>query len=159
MIQKQHKRQGRTAQSDDLPFQVGRSEAHVSHAAFQRDLGQDVVRQVAQHAAGVGQLARAEHVVDAEGLGRGGGRRSGVVRRVGELLLQLQVVQNQSVAVVGDAQAVRGLAVGGGCDPGGQPGARVGPLGQQHPVQRECGVDTVEVAAPVGRQLSAILIL
>ena len=26
MIQKQHKRQGRTPQSDDLPFQVGQSE-------------------------------------------------------------------------------------------------------------------------------------
>ena len=60
-----------------------------------------------------GDEARAEHVVDAEGLGRRGGRRGGVVHRVGELLLQLQVVQNQPVAVVGDAQAVRGLAVGG----------------------------------------------
>ena len=73
-----------------------------------------------------GDEAGAEHVVDAEGLGGGGGRQGGVVHRVGELLLQLQAVQNQPVAVVGDAQAVRGLAVGGGgevgADPGGQPG-------------------------------------
>ena len=55
---------------------------------------------------------------------------------------------------MGDAQAVRGLAVGGGgkvgADPGGQPGARIGALGQQRPVQRsERGVDPVEVAAAV----------
>ena len=61
-----------------------------------------------------GDEARAQHVVHAEGLGRRGGRRSRVVRRVGESLAQLQVVQNQPVAVVGDAQAVRGLAVGSG---------------------------------------------
>ena len=78
-----------------------------AHAAPQRNLGQDVVAQVAQHSAGVGQLgaaqvdlvvchhshefkdllpagdkARAEHVVDAEGLGWRGGRRGGVVHRV-----------------------------------------------------------------------------
>ena len=96
---------------------------------FQRDLGEDVV---AQHLAGVGQLgaaqvdlvvrhqpdelkdllstgdeARAQHVVHAEGLGRRGGRRSGVV-------------QNEPVAVIGNAQAVCGLAIGGkvGADPG-----------------------------------------
>ena len=133
---------------------------------------------VAQHSAGVGQLgaaqvdlvvrhhpdeledllpagdeARAQHV-HAEGLGRRGGRRSRVVRCVRELLAQLQVVQDQPVAVVGDAQAVRGLAIGGGgkvgADPGGQPGARVGALGQQRPVQRaERGVDPVQVPAPV----------
>ena len=61
-------------------------------AALQRDLGEDVVAQVVQHSAGVGQLgadlvvchhldeledllltgdeARAEHVVHAEGFGR-----------------------------------------------------------------------------------------
>ena len=78
-----------------------------AHAALQRDLGQDVVPQT--HAAGVGQLgaaqvdlvlyphefnyllparneARAEHVVDAEGLARRGGRRGGVVHSVWELL-------------------------------------------------------------------------
>ena len=54
----------------------------------------------------------------------GGGRRGGVVRRVGELLLQLQVVQNQPLAVVGDAQAVRGLAVGGGGKVGADLGKR-----------------------------------
>ena len=49
----------------------------------------------------------------------------------------LQIVQNEAVAVVGYAEAVRGLAVGGssevGADPGGQPGARLGALGQQRP--------------------------
>ena len=43
-------------------------------------------------------------------------------------------------AVVGNAQAVGGLAIGGGgkvgADPGGQPRARVRALGQQRPVQR-----------------------
>ena len=57
--------------------------------------------------------ARAEHVVDAEGLARRGGRRGGVVHNVRELLLQLQIVQNEAVAVVGYAEAVRGLAVEG----------------------------------------------
>ena len=42
----------------------------------------------------------------------------------------IQIVQNEPVAVVGYAQAVRGLAIRGsgevGADPGGQPGARVG---------------------------------
>ena len=100
-------------------------------------LGEDVVAQVAQHSAGVGQLgaaqvdlvvrhhpdelkdllpagdkARAQHVVHAEGLGGRGGRRSRVVRGIRELLAQLQVVQDEPVAVVGYAQAVRGLAVG-----------------------------------------------
>ena len=108
-----------------------------AHTALQRDLGQDVVPQIAQHAAGVGQLGAAqvdkledllpagdEHVVHAEGLARR------VVHSVWELLLQLQIVQDEAVAVVGYAQAVRGLAVGGcgevGADPGGQPGACVG---------------------------------
>ena len=101
----------------------------------QRRPGEDVVAQVAQHAAGVGQLgaaqvdlvvrhhpdelkdllpagdkARAQHVVHAEGLGGRGGRRSRVVRGIRELLAQLQVVQDQPVAVVGNAQAVGGLA-------------------------------------------------
>ena len=74
-----------------------------------------------------GDEARAQHVVHAEGLGGRGGRRGGVVRRVRKLLTQLQVVQNEpAVGVVGFAQAVRGLAIGGGgkvgADPGGQPG-------------------------------------
>ena len=47
-----------------------------------------------------GDKARAQHVVRAEGLGGRGGRRGGVVRRIGELLPQLQVVQDQAVAVV-----------------------------------------------------------
>ena len=54
---------------------------------------------------------------------------SRVVRGIRELLAQLQVVQNEPVAVVGYAQAVRGLAIGGGgkvgADPGGQPCASV----------------------------------
>ena len=41
-----------------------------------------------------GDEARAQHVVHAEGLGGRGGRRGGVVRRVGKLLAQLQVVQD-----------------------------------------------------------------
>ena len=204
MIQKQHEGQRRAPQSDDLAFQVCQPEAQVSqgdgapnshevpvvgaglhygaHAALQRYLGQDVVPQIAQHAAGVGQLgaaqvdlvvchhpheledllpagdeAGAKHVVDAEGLGWRGGRRGGVVHNVRELLLQLQIVQNEAVAVVGYAEAVRGFAVRGssevGADPGCQPGARVGALGQQRPVQRaERGVHPVEVATAISRQ-------
>ena len=102
-----------------------------------------------------GDEARAQHVVHAEGLGGRGGRRGGVVRRIGELLPQLQVVQDQAVAVVGNAQTVRGLAIGGGgkvgADPGGQPCASVRALGQQRPVQRaQRGVNPVEV---VGKKL------
>ena len=44
-----------------------------------------------------------EHVVDAEGLARRG-RRDGAVHNVRELLLQLQIVQNEAVAVVGYAR-------------------------------------------------------
>ena len=86
-------------------------------------------------------------------LARRGARRGGVVHNVRELLLQLQIVQNEAVAVVGYAEAVRDLAIGGssevGADPGGQPGARVGALGQQRPVQ---GVYPVQVAAAISRQ-------
>ena len=141
----------------------------VSTMALQRDLGEDVVAQVAQHS-GVGQLgaaqvdlvvrihfhkfedllpagdeARAQHVVHAEGLGGRGGRRG----RVGKLLAQLQVVQDEPVAVVGNAQAVGGLAVGKvGADPGRQPRARVRALRKLRPVQRaQRGVNPVEVAA------------
>ena len=103
-----------------------------------------------------GDKARAQHVVHAEGLGGRGGRRSRVVRGIRELLAQLQVVQNEPVAVVGYAQAVRGLAIGGsgkvGADPGGQPCASVRALGQQRPVQRAQRVNPVEVAAPVRGQ-------
>ena len=64
-------------------------------------------------------------MVHAERLGGRGGRRGRVVRRVRELLAQLQVVQNEPVAVIGNAQTVCGLAIGGGgkvgADPGGQP--------------------------------------
>ena len=42
-----------------------------------------------------GDKARAQHVAHAEGLGGRGGRRSRVVRGIGELLAQLQVVQNE----------------------------------------------------------------
>ena len=104
-----------------------------------------------------GDEAWAQHVVHAEGLGGRGGRRSRVVRGVRELLAQLQVVQDEPVAVVGYAQTVRGLAIGGGgkvgADPGGQPGTSVRALGQQRPVQRaQRGVNPVEVAAPVRGQ-------
>ena len=77
-----------------------------------------------QHAHGV---AWTRHFT---GLGRTravpqGGRRGGAVHNARELLLQLQIVQNEAVAVVGCAEAV--LAAGGsgkvGADPGGQLGA------------------------------------
>ena len=76
------------------------------------------------------------------------------------MLAQLQVVQNEPVAVVGYAQAVRGLAIGGGgkvgADPGSQPCASVRALGQQRPVQRaQRGVNPVEVAAAI-RQEEAV---
>ena len=79
------------------------------------------------------------------------GEAGGLVRCIWEFLPQLQVVQDQPVTVAGNAQAVCGLAIGGGgkvgADPGGQPGAR------QCPVQRaQRGVNPVEVAAPVRGQ-------
>ena len=172
---------------DDLAFQVCQPEAQVSqgdgaepvstidgaHAALQRYLGQDVVPQIAQHAEvdlavyhhadelkdllPARDEAGAKHVVDAEGLGRRCGRRGGVYVHSVWLLLQLQIVQNEAVAVVGNAQAVRGLAVGGssevGADPGGQPCARVGAFRKERPIQRaERCVYPVQVAAPVCRE-------
>ena len=72
-------------------------------------------------------------------------RLKGLVGNVRELLLQLQIVQNEAVAVVGYAEAVRGLAIGSstevGADPGCQPGARA-----------KRGVYPVQVAAPVCRE-------
>ena len=134
-------------------------------------LGEDVVAQVAQHSAGVGQLgaaqvdlvvchhldeARAEHVVHAERFGRRCDRCSRVVRCVRKLLTQLQVVQDEPVAVVGDAQAVRGLAVAGGrkvgADPGRQAQSCVRAFRQESPVQRAERCDPVEVATPVRRE-------
>ena len=78
MVKIQHEGQRRPAKPDDVAVQVGQAEAHVpqgnrapeghevpvirarlhngTHAALQRDLGEDVVAQVAQHSAGVGQL-------------------------------------------------------------------------------------------------------
>ena len=50
-------------------------------AVLQRDLGQDVVTQVAQHSAGVGQVGAVQVYLVVRG-----GRRSRVVRRVGKLL-------------------------------------------------------------------------
>ena len=96
-------------------------------------------------------------MVDAEGLARRGGRRGGVVHNVRELLLQLQIVQNEAVAVVGYAEAVRGFAIRGssevGADPGGQPGARVGAFRKERPTQRaKRGVYPVQVAAAISRQ-------
>ena len=89
-------------------------------------------------------------MVDAEGLARRGVRRGGVVHGVWELLLQLQIVQNEAVTVVGYAEAVRGFAIRGssevGADPGCQPGARVGAFRKERPIQRaERGVEPVEV--------------
>ena len=144
-----------------------------THAALQRYLGQDVVPQIAQHAAGVGQLgaaqvdlvvchhphefkdllpagdeAGAQRVIDAEGLAWRGARRGGVVHNVRELLLQLQIVQNEAVAVVGYAEAVRGLAVGSSSEVGADPGCQ-----PERPIQRaERGVYPVEVATAISRQ-------
>ena len=53
-------------------------------------------------------------------------------------MLQLQIVQNEAVAVVGYAEAVRGLAIGSSSEVGADPGER--------------GVEPVEVPAPVCRQ-------
>ena len=103
-----------------------------------------------------GDEARAQHVVHAEGLGGRGGRRGGVVRRVRKLLAQLQVVQNEPVAVVGYAQAVRGLAIGGGGKVGADPG---------RPARRLCTrlrATTPSSGCPapvVDKKLSARLIL
>ena len=47
-----------------------------------------------------------QHVVHAEGLRRRGGRRGGVVRHVGKLLAQLQVVQDELDAVVEELSAL-----------------------------------------------------
>ena len=52
----------------------------------------------------------------------GEGRQGGVVHSVWELLLQLQIVQNAAVAVVGYAEAVRGLAIRGSSEVGADPG-------------------------------------
>ena len=97
-----------TGEGHEAP--IVRARLHNStHSALQRDLGEDVVAQVAQHSAGVGQLgaaqvdlvvrhhpdkfenllpagdeARAQHVVHAEGLGGRGGR-------IRELLAQLRM--------------------------------------------------------------------
>ena len=79
MIQKQHEGQGRAPQSDNLASEVCQPEAQGdgapnghevpvigaglhdgAHAALQRYLGQDVVPQIAKHAAGVGQLGAAQ---------------------------------------------------------------------------------------------------
>ena len=54
-----------------------------AHAALQRDLGEDVVAQVAQHSAGVGQLGAAQ-VVHAEG------QAGGAAGLSAELLAQLR---------------------------------------------------------------------
>ena len=72
-------------------------------------------------------------------------------------LLQLQIVQNEPVAVVGYAQAVRGFAIRGssevGADPGCQPGARVGAFRKERPIQRaKRGVHPVQVAAAISRE-------
>ena len=123
---------------------------------------ESVVAQVAQHSAGVGQLGAAQvdlvvrhHADELKDLLPAGDEAR--ARRVRKLLAQLQVVQNEPVAVVGNAQTVCGLAIGGGgkvgADPGGQPCASVRALGQQRPVLRaQRGVNPVEVAAPVRGQ-------
>ena len=83
-------------------------------------------------------------------VGEGAARRGSPARRE---IAATAPGRSGSVAVVGNAQAVGGLAVGGGgkvgADPGGQPGARVRALGQQRPVQR-----AQRGAAPVRREES-----
>ena len=97
----------------------------ISTMVLQRNLGEDVVAQVAQHSAGVGQLGAAQvdlvvrhhlhelkDLLPPETLGPSMWSTlkslagEGVVRRVGKLLPQLQVVQDEPVAVVGNAQGV-----------------------------------------------------
>ena len=112
MVKIQHEGQRRPAKPDDVAVQVGQAEAHVpqgnrapeghevpvvrarlhngTHAALQRRL---------QNLLPAGDEAWAQHVVHAEGLGGRGGR-SRVVRGIRELLAQLQVVQNEPVAVL-----------------------------------------------------------
>ena len=160
MVKIQHEGQRRPAKPDNVA-QVGQAEAHVPQGNRAPE-GHEVPVVRARlhngtHSALQRDLETAQHVVHAEGLGGRGGRRGGVVRRVGKLLAQLQVVQDEAVAVVGYAEAVRGFAVRGssevGADPGGQPGASVRALGQRRPVQRaQRGVNPVEVAAPVRRE-------
>ena len=116
--------------------------------------GLDLVPSCGRTQRPAGDKAWAQHVVHAEGLGGRGGRRSRVVRGIGNCW---RSSQNEPVAVVGYAQAVRSLAIGGsgkvGANPGGQPCASVRALGQQRPVQRaQRGVNRVEVAAPVRRE-------
>ena len=82
MVKIQHEGQRRPAKPDNVAVQVGQAEAHVpqgnrapeghevpvvrarlhngTHSALQRYLGEDVVSQVAQHSAGLGQLGAAQ---------------------------------------------------------------------------------------------------
>ena len=70
--------------------------------------------------------ARAQHVVH-EGLGGRGGRQQGSPRHQG-IAGAAPVVQNEPVAVVGNAQTVRSLAIGGGGKVGADPGANRAPV-------------------------------
>ena len=156
MIQKQHEGQRRAPQSDDLAFEVCQPEAQVSQGdgapnghevpvigAGLHD-GATLLFSVFLDRMSSPRLPSTRCVPSSSRTQRPAARRrrssgracgGGVVHNVRELLLQLQIVQREAVAVVGYAEAVRGLAVGGssevGADPGGQPGARVGALGQQ----------------------------
>ena len=154
----------------------------VAHALLADDLGDDVVAQRPHRVGRVGQAAAAkvdlrirlhlhegedllvarlvheagaQQVVDAQGLAGRGALR--VAAAAGELRAQLLVVQDQTVAVVGDLQLVARLHVSGAgevaADPGGQAHAGVGADGELRPVQRaQGGVPPVEVGAAVGAQ-------
>ena len=102
----------------------------IQHSAGVGQLGAAQVDLVARHHPDelkdllpAGDKARAQHVVHAEGLGGRGGRRSRVVCGIREFLAQLQVVQDEPVAVIGNAQTVCGLAIGGGGKVGTRPWA------------------------------------
>ena len=154
----------------------------VAHALLADDLGDDVVAQRAHRVGRVGQAAAAkvdlrvrlhlhegedllvarlvdeagaQQVVDAQGLAGRGALR--VAAAAGELRAQLLVVQDQTVAVVGDLQLVARLHVSGAgevaADPGGQARAGVGADAELCPVQRaQGGVVPGEVGAAVGAQ-------
>ena len=150
----------------------------VAHAPVADDLRDDVVAEGAHRVGRVGQAvaaeielgvrlhlhegedltgavdeARPQEVVDA--LGLRGPRALRVVRGVRKLAAELLIVQDGSVAVVGDGDLVGGLHVSGGgkvaADPGRKPDAGVCTDRKLRPVERPQGlVPPVHVGAPIG---------
>ena len=94
-------------------------------------------------------------MVDAEGLARRGVRRGGVVHGVWELLLQPQIVQNEAVAVVGYAEAVRGLAIQRRrASRGTGPGLSRGSCRRQPAWRRSAGAETLPNRALISVELA-----